>query len=678
MDPLPLPPLPTLAASTTPTAATTATAIPAAATSMHLNYPDSVDSSPRSRTTDSYDDPLPPVLCAKLRFMCSYGGHIMPRPHDKVLCYVGGETRLVVVDRHSSFLVLCTRISRTLLHGRPFTLKYQLPNEDLDSLVTVTTDEDLENMIEEYDRITVASASSASSLRIRLFLFFNKPETVASMGALLAGPKSETWFVDALNGSMLLPRGLSDSATTDCLLNPDSDLGALVEGGAEGENKEMKNGTAAIHDVQHSMPDSPMVENASSFGSSSSTPSMANLPPIRVRIEEGGSAKMLDHRVGIEEQFAQISFASANMHKQGDGVRVAVPLPPHPATVAAAMTAAPVAMINPADGSSESMNRILSDDERPDQGVPNGFHKPPLPLQPVQHKAGGAAYNLPSPDSVASDASTSSFSKPLYHNEQAQAVSSPNNNVDASMSSSHIPIQQVQDLGHGLPLHLDQQQHQQQQQQFVHTSMHYIPQPATGTVPMPSYYPVYAPPTQQHHPHPLDQQYPVYVLPVAAQPESYMTMQSNIHDASVVALSHPLTTPNPSVVTSSAAHKDAIPPIYPTKLAPTTGKAKMAATICRVAATPPQQMVQVPSNQFQQQYVGLPQMYHPSQSIAVAPATAANYGYEYANSTHDQMYYTQHQATPLPPHYQTMTQAAAAAALADPSKQMPADNTKKQ
>ncbi|GLU12963.1 hypothetical protein SLE2022_296160 [Rubroshorea leprosula] len=363
MDPPPVPSLPTLAASATPTAAT----------SMHLNYPDSVDSSPRSRTTDSYDDPLPPVPGVKLCFMCSYGGHIMPRPHDKVLCYVGGDTRLVVVDRHSSFLVLCTRLSRTLLHGRPFTLKYQLPNEDLDSLVTVTTDEDLENMIEEYDRITVASASSASSLRIRLFLFFNKPETVAPMGALLADPKSETWFVDALNGSMLLPRGQSDSVTMDCLLNPDSDLEALVEGRAEGENKEMKNGTAAIHDVQHSMLDSPMVENASSFGSSSSTPSMANLPPIRVRVEEGGSAKMLDHRVGIEEQFAQISFASANMHKQGDRIRVAVPLPPHPATVAAAMTA-DVATINPADGSSESMNQILSDDAKVG---PRGAHRIP-------------------------------------------------------------------------------------------------------------------------------------------------------------------------------------------------------------------------------------------------------------------------------------------------------------
>ncbi|GLT48863.1 hypothetical protein SLA2020_224550 [Shorea laevis] len=672
MEPPPLPPLPTIALASTTPAAAAATAIPPAS-SMHLNYPDSVESSPPSRIADTFDEPLPPVPGAKLRLMCSYGGHIMPRPHDKVLCYVGGETRLVVVDRHSSLSVLCTRLSRTLLNSRAFTLKYQLPDEDLDSLVTVTTDEDLDNMIEEYERISASSVSSGP--RIRLFLFYNKPETAASMGALLADAKSETWFVDALNGSMLLPRGMSDSAAMDCLLHLDSDVEAQGDGGADGENKQAKNDATAVHDVQHSTPDSPMLENTSSFGSSSSTPSMANLPPIRVRVQEGGSAKIQDHKVGNEEQLAQISFPT-NMHKPGDGFGAPAALPPHPAVVAATVTVAPVATINPAGGSSESLNRMLSDDERSDHGVPTGFRKPPLPLQPVQQKAGGA-YNLPSPDSVASDASASSFSKPMYHQEQVHVVSSPNNNVDASIPSSQVQIQQVQDSGYALPPHPDhhqQQQQQQSQQQFVHTSMHYIPHPAP--VPMPSYYPVYAPPSQQQHSQPVDQQYPVYVLPVAAQPQPYMNMQSNIHDASIVASSRPLTTPNPLMVNSSSTHKDAVPPIYPTKAAPaTTAKTEMAAPVYRTAVTSTP-MVQVSSNQFQQQYMGFPQLHHPSQSIAIAPATTANYGYEYANPTHDQMYYTQHQATPLPPQYQTMTQAVAAAALVDASQQIPADNTK--
>ena len=109
----------------------------AATITTQLNHPDSANSSPRSRPADTWDERLP--------LMCSYRRHIIPRPHDKSLCYVGGDTRIVVVDRLSSLLDLS---SRTLLSGRQFALKYQLPSEQLDSLISVTTDEDLENMIE--------------------------------------------------------------------------------------------------------------------------------------------------------------------------------------------------------------------------------------------------------------------------------------------------------------------------------------------------------------------------------------------------------------------------------------------------------------------------------------------------------------------------------------------------
>lgn len=178
---------------------------------------DPLDSSPRSRAAVDglADESLPP----KLRLMCSYGGHIVPRPHDKSLCYVGGETRMVVVDRNSSLADLCARLSRSLLNGRPFTLKYQLPTEDLDSLITVSTDEDFDNMIDEYDR--TASVSPLRPSRVRVFLFFNMPETAMSMGNLLEDAKSETWFVDALNNAEILPRGHSDSATMGCLVNLD-------------------------------------------------------------------------------------------------------------------------------------------------------------------------------------------------------------------------------------------------------------------------------------------------------------------------------------------------------------------------------------------------------------------------------------------------------------------------
>ncbi|XP_050899163.1 uncharacterized protein LOC127105982 [Lathyrus oleraceus] len=159
---------------------------------------------------------------SKLRLMCSYGGHI--KPFDNSLFYIGGDTRIVTVDRNSSLTQICSRLSQTLLHGRkPFTLKYHLPNEDLDNLITVSTNEDLQNMIEEYD--SLSSNLSPYPSRLRLFLFLSKPETAVSMGNY-DNSDDHAWFVEALNNSGILSRVVSDSATmvgNNCLLNLDDD-----------------------------------------------------------------------------------------------------------------------------------------------------------------------------------------------------------------------------------------------------------------------------------------------------------------------------------------------------------------------------------------------------------------------------------------------------------------------
>lgn len=336
---------------------------------------------------DTWEDPIQAVPGAKLRVMCSYGGHIIPRPHDKSLCYVGGETRMVVMDRLSSLSDLSSRLSSTLLHGRHFHLKYQLPNEELDSLVSISNDEDLENMIDEYDRIN--SVSSLKSSRIRLFLFLAKPETAASMGCLLNDEKSETWFVDALNGAGLIPRVLSDSAA-----NMEKLLGfhdQVVNNNHCGGNISSQEHTVgdAKQGENVRMLESPVVlETFSSFGSSSSSPSMSNLPHIRVRSDSDGLT-VHDQMAGLDEQFSQMNTnVATTMQNQGDViVMVSAALPPLPVISTTI--------------SNENDSRFVSDDEKSDQGAPTRFRKPPLPLQPVQRKLGHDAYNLPSSDSVA-------------------------------------------------------------------------------------------------------------------------------------------------------------------------------------------------------------------------------------------------------------------------------------
>lgn len=628
-----------------PLISTAATTI--SANIIQQNYPDSIESlsspppqpPPRSRVNETMnDDPLPNVPGAKLRLMCSYGGHIMPRPHDKSLCYVGGDTRIVVIDRSSSLKDLCFRLSRTILNGRPFTLKYQLPNEDLDNLITVTSDEDLDNMIEEYDRITAsASTMKPSSSRLRVFLFFTKPESTLSMGSLLDDAKSETWFVDALNNSGILSRGMSDSAG-ESFVNldnvPASDSSNNLESQAESltlleNNNNNNNKVNNVFDVVNVVNSTPILENSSS--SSSLSPSMENLPPIRVRVDENAGRRLQqENKVGMKQDDGFV-VSSAN---------VAMAANP------AALNMASAGVVTTTTGGDVNVNRVVSDDERSDYGATIGLRKPPLPLQLVQPRTSGGL-SVPSPDSVTSDsssiASTNSFSKIIYHQEQVQG-----SNIETK----------PQDSSYMLPPQSDPNQQLQQppqQQQFVHPNTHYIHHPtSTNQVPISSYYQVYPSPSQQqlHQPIGQQQQYPIYVMPMGSTQQPYnMTLQHNINDPNVVASNRPL------------IPQSGTPPIYPNK-APNPNVASNST------------FVQVPSNQFQQQYVGMPQFHHqPQHPINVAPSSGANYGYEYSGNVEGQVYYTQQQTNaPLVTQYQSMTPAAAAAALSDASQQFPVDN----
>ncbi|GAB4845741.1 hypothetical protein Ancab_039142 [Ancistrocladus abbreviatus] len=100
-----------------------------------------------------------------VKFLCSYGGKILPRHSDGKLRYVGGYTRVLSVHRSVSFSELMVKFGE--LCGYSATLKCKLPSEDMDVLVTIKSDEDLANMIEEYDR---ASSILVRDLKIRAIL----------------------------------------------------------------------------------------------------------------------------------------------------------------------------------------------------------------------------------------------------------------------------------------------------------------------------------------------------------------------------------------------------------------------------------------------------------------------------------------------------------------------------
>ncbi|KAK4762448.1 hypothetical protein SAY86_008216 [Trapa natans] len=101
-----------------------------------------------------------------IKFFCSYGGKILPRYPDAKLRYHGGETRVLAVSRSISFSELLVKMEE--LCGMTMSLRCQLPTEDLDALVSITSDEDLANLIEEYDR--VSPLLPPQCLKIKAFL----------------------------------------------------------------------------------------------------------------------------------------------------------------------------------------------------------------------------------------------------------------------------------------------------------------------------------------------------------------------------------------------------------------------------------------------------------------------------------------------------------------------------
>ncbi|CAN1329685.1 Probable serine/threonine-protein kinase SIS8 [Linum perenne] len=161
-------------------------------TDTHPNSMDTPTSATNSTTTDE-----PP----RVKFLCSFLGSIMPRPQDGKLRYVGGETRIVSLPRDIGYEELMSKMKE--LYEGAAVLKYQQPDEDLDALVSVVNDDDVTNMMEEYEKL----GSGDGFTRLRIFLFsqleqdglsgMSSPHFVDGGGA--DDRETERRYVDALN-----------------------------------------------------------------------------------------------------------------------------------------------------------------------------------------------------------------------------------------------------------------------------------------------------------------------------------------------------------------------------------------------------------------------------------------------------------------------------------------------
>ncbi|OMO78487.1 Phox/Bem1p [Corchorus capsularis] len=131
---------------------------------------------------------------SKMKVLCSFGGKILPRPSDGKLRYVGGETRIIRIRKDISWQELKQRI--LAIYDQVHVIKYQLPGEDFDALVSVSSDEDLQNMMEECNELEDKEASQ----RLRMFLFSLSDLEDAQFGMANVEGDSEIQYVVAVNG----------------------------------------------------------------------------------------------------------------------------------------------------------------------------------------------------------------------------------------------------------------------------------------------------------------------------------------------------------------------------------------------------------------------------------------------------------------------------------------------
>ncbi|CAM0875372.1 unnamed protein product [Alopecurus aequalis] len=117
---------------------------------------------------------------ARLRMMCSHGGRFLPCGPDGGIRYVGGETRVIVVPREVSFRELAAKLGELAGGGNAVSAaRYRLADDD-SVLVSVTCDEELAHMRDEYDRLKATRPSAA-------FRVFFSGAVVQPRGAELSG-----------------------------------------------------------------------------------------------------------------------------------------------------------------------------------------------------------------------------------------------------------------------------------------------------------------------------------------------------------------------------------------------------------------------------------------------------------------------------------------------------------
>ncbi|XP_062187256.1 serine/threonine-protein kinase EDR1-like [Phragmites australis] len=150
----------------------------------------------------------------KIKFICNFGGTFLPRPSDGELRYVGGERHLVQINRDMSWYELTCKTTKLIRQAH--TIKYHLPGEQLNMLISITSDDDLRHMIDE----CIVLDGNKERLTMYLFSANDDEHNVHFLVERSSDAEKEAQFIALVNGfdrprEALRMQSLGSTSTND-------------------------------------------------------------------------------------------------------------------------------------------------------------------------------------------------------------------------------------------------------------------------------------------------------------------------------------------------------------------------------------------------------------------------------------------------------------------------------
>uniref|UniRef100_A0A0E0KET0 Protein kinase domain-containing protein n=1 Tax=Oryza punctata TaxID=4537 RepID=A0A0E0KET0_ORYPU len=130
----------------------------------------------------------------RIKFICNFGGRFLPRPSDGQLRYVGGERHLIKISRDISWKELICKTSKLI--RRAHMIKYHLPGEQMNMLISITCDDDLRNMIDE----CIVLERTKALLTVYLFADNDDERHVHFVLGSSSSSDKEAQFIALVNG----------------------------------------------------------------------------------------------------------------------------------------------------------------------------------------------------------------------------------------------------------------------------------------------------------------------------------------------------------------------------------------------------------------------------------------------------------------------------------------------